>query len=81
MARRRPSLAERFRANRASFALSLELGCTPAEAEAELARRAAWARAEQSRKRLAALDTAAAHRAATREPTATQPAVRRWWLD
>ena len=48
----RQSLAERFRANRENFELALELGCTPIEAGAELARRRArlrWLAAEQRR--------------------------------
>ncbi len=35
------SLAEHYRAHRQAFTLALEKGCTPREAEAELARRAA----------------------------------------
>lgn len=53
MAASRLSPAERYRAHRAAFELALELGCTPKEAEAELARRAARQRWEESRDRLA----------------------------
>lgn len=52
--RPRLSLAERLRAHREAFELALELGCTPREAEEELARRAARKRWEESRDRLAA---------------------------
>lgn len=40
MPRKPDSLAERYRAHRAAFQLALQLGCTPKEAEAELAKRA-----------------------------------------
>ncbi|WP_298290300.1 hypothetical protein [Novosphingobium sp.] len=40
MPRKPTSLAERYRAHRAAFELAQQLGCTPKEAEAELARRA-----------------------------------------
>jgi hypothetical protein len=42
--------AERMRAHREAFTLALELGCTPREAEAEIARRQArlsWLAADQ----------------------------------
>lgn len=80
MARKAPSLAERYRAHREAFELARELGCTPKEAEAELARRAD---AEQRRKareewqrghdRLEALRNAPIHRADPEPPP--QP----WW--
>lgn len=44
------SLADRFRANREAFELGLQLGCTPAEARAEMDRREArdrWAATER----------------------------------
>ena len=50
----KPTLAERYRAHRQAFELALELGCTPAEAAAELDRRAARARWEQAERRLRA---------------------------
>lgn len=48
------SEAERLRAHRTAFLLAQELNCTPKEAEAELARRAAHARWEQAEQKLAA---------------------------
>ena len=48
------SLAEHYRAHREAFALALELGCTPKEAERELLRRRAREQAEESQRRLAA---------------------------
>jgi hypothetical protein len=39
----RPSLAQRLRIHREAFLLAQELGCTPKDAEAELARRKARA--------------------------------------
>lgn len=47
-------MAERMRRHRAAFTLALELRCTPAEAEAELARREARARWEATNARLQA---------------------------
>lgn len=46
------SLAERYREHRAAFSLAQELRCTPAEAVAELKRRAARERWEATRVRL-----------------------------
>lgn len=41
MPRDKPPLADRLRAHREAFALAQQLGCTPAEAATELARRQA----------------------------------------
>lgn len=49
---RAASLAEQYRAHREEFLLALELGCTPAEARAELARRAARERWQEAKRRL-----------------------------
>lgn len=51
---RHQTTAEQLRAHRAAFTLALELGCTPREAEQELRRRAAKAREEESKRRMAA---------------------------
>lgn len=59
MMARNASLAERYRAHGEAFRLALELGCTPREAECELERRAAHARWEETRNRLAARMNAA----------------------
>ncbi len=48
------SLAERFRANRESFVLALELGCTPAEAAEKLRHRATVERCRAAEARLQA---------------------------
>lgn len=48
----RVPLADRLRLHRQAFELSLELGCTPKEAEQELARRAAADTAAQAAARL-----------------------------
>ncbi len=48
------SLAERWRAHREAFELALQLGCTPKEAEAEIARRKAAQQAREARARLRA---------------------------
>lgn len=50
----RVSLAERLRAHREAFQLALQLGCTPKEAEQEIARRKTAARSREVRARLAA---------------------------
>lgn len=42
------SLADRYRAGREAFTLALELGCTPAQARAELDRRQALANLQQT---------------------------------
>ncbi len=55
----RVSLAERLRAHREAFELALELGCTPKEAEQEIARRKAAAQAREARARLLAKVNAA----------------------
>lgn len=72
--RKSASLAERYRAHRAAFELALELRCTPKEAEAELARRAAHQNWQQGHARLEALKNAPLHRA---EP---EPPPQPWWL-
>lgn len=46
------SLAEHYRRHRRAMTLALELHCTPAEAQAELDRRAARAAWEATRQRL-----------------------------
>ena len=46
--------AEHYRRHRLAFTLALELGCTPKEAEEELARRESRARWEQTNARLEA---------------------------
>jgi phage terminase small subunit len=69
-----PSLAERYRAHREAFELARELGCTPKEAEAELARRRARENWQRSHDRLEALRNAPIHRADPEPPP--QP----WWL-
>lgn len=51
---RSTSIAEHYRAHRQAFELALELGCTPKEAEAELARRAARDRWLATRRKLQA---------------------------
>lgn len=90
-AKRWESLAERFRAHREAFALALELGCTPAEADAELARRAAKARWQDSTQRLHAIKARAnrrqhiraVHQAALAQntPHSAPAAPRCWWQD
>lgn len=81
----RPSLAQRMRAHRAAFTLALELGVTVAEAEAELARRAARDRWETACRRLAALDARPRRTSPARRMTIpsneTPAGLRRWWLD
>lgn len=73
--RRKPSsLAERYRAHRAAFELAQQLGCTPKEAAAELARRAARKEWLERNARLEALKNAPIHRADPEPPP--QP----WWL-
>lgn len=51
---RAASLAEHYRAHREAFALAMELGCTPKQAERELQRRRAAAEAREAQRRLAA---------------------------
>ncbi len=58
MPRKPASLAERYRAHRAAFELARELGCTPKEAEAEIARRAAHREWLKGHHRLEALRNA-----------------------
>ncbi len=74
VARKQANLAERYRAHRAAFELALKLGCTPKEAEAELARRAAHKEWQRGHARLEALKNAPIHRADPEQPP--QP----WWL-
>ena len=52
MAQPKATLAERMRAHREAFELSLKLGCTPKEAEQEIARRNARANWHASKARL-----------------------------
>ncbi len=54
MARRHASIAEYYRAHGRAFRLALELGCTPAEAEAEIAKREARERWDAAERRLRA---------------------------
>lgn len=75
MARARPPLAQRLRAHREELALSIELGCTPREARAELDRRAAWDRHQQLMARAAATLGRASHRSTDPEPPRPTP----WW--
>ena len=51
---RSSSLADYYRAHGEAFRLAQELGCTPKEAECELARRAAQERWAETRRRLQA---------------------------
>ena len=48
------SQSEKWREHRQAFLLALELGCTPKEAEAEIARIAAWEKHRALQDRLAA---------------------------
>lgn len=73
MPRRPASQAERYRAHRAAFELAIELRCTPKEAEAELARRAAHEEWQRGHARLEALKNAPIHRA---DP---EPPPLPWW--
>lgn len=68
------SIAERYRAHRAAFLLAQELGCTPREAEAELARREAAARDAEAVRRLNAKK--AGHPIAPDPESETSP---QWW--
>ena len=63
------SLAQRYRAHREAFTLALELGCTPREAEAEIARRKTRLRWLAAQQRLQA-------RTQSREPIFTPDAAR-----
>ena len=76
MPRRAVPLAERLRRHREAFALALDLGCTPAEAEAELARRAARARWIEARDRLEAKRNRRPTRPA---PQLTPEPAQPWW--
>lgn len=64
---RHASLADYYRAHREAFQLAQELHCTPKEAEAVLAGRAARARWEETSRRLAAKLAAPLPRAAVSE--------------
>lgn len=65
------SQAEYYRAHRAAFLLSLELGCTPKEAQAEIDRRASRERCLEAQRRLQAkMDAPISHR---HEPPADAP--------
>lgn len=72
--RKSASLAERYRAHRAAFELAQQLGCTPKEAEAELARRAAKQEWQRAHDRLEAL------RNAPLRPPEPEPRPLPWWL-
>lgn len=72
--RKPASLAERYRAHREAFELARELGCTPKEAEEQIARRKARQQWQQGHDRLEALRNAPIHRADPEPPP--QP----WWL-
>lgn len=65
----RVSLAEHYRSHRQAFALALELGCTPREAEEELARLAARDRCAAANARLSRLQ----------HPTTPTPTIAAWW--
>lgn len=69
------NLAERYRAHRRAMELALELHCTPNEAKAELARREARARWEQTQRTLRAKvrPARAARPAAAAQPLPEQP--------
>lgn len=70
-------LAEKYRRHRAAFALSLELKCTPREAEEELRRRAARERDRQAQERLDSKMAAQPHR--WPDDTATE-IPQPWWM-
>lgn len=72
--RKPASLAERYRAHRAAFELAQQLGCTPKEAEAALARRAAQQEWQRGHDRLEAL------RNAPLRPPDLAPPPQPWWL-
>lgn len=77
MARDARSLAERYRAHRVLFLLALELGCTPAEAEARLAARQARARWQHA---VARLDAKRAGRPPPPEPHEEPNPENLWWM-
>jgi hypothetical protein len=74
MPRKAVSLADRLRRHRAAFELALELGITPAEAETELTRRDAQAKAQAAAQRLNTRMTSP-----LRPETAPDPPVQPWW--
>lgn len=78
MPRKPTSLAERYRAHRVAFKLAQQLGCTPKEAEAEIARRAARQRWLRTLARLEALK----NRRGTPQPiygADPEPPPQPWW--
>lgn len=77
MPRKPVSLAERYRAHRAAFELAQQLGCTPKEAEAELARRAARKDWLERNARLEALRNAPVHPIHGADP---EPPPQPYWL-
>ena len=70
----KPTLAERLRAHREAFDLSLEMGITPADAAKILESRAAAARAREAQARLDRLTQSPLRP----EPTADPP-PQPWW--
>lgn len=70
------STAEQYRIHRAAFALALELGCTPREAEAELRRRSAWQHLQETKQRATAQ---AAPQPVARMAVNPEPAPEPWW--
>lgn len=74
------SLADRYRQHRVAFKLAQELGCTPAEANAEMARRAARQRWEDTRARLdAKMRAPLRQRAAAMPQTDSEERPLPWW--
>lgn len=76
-ARPRPTPAERMRRHREAFQLAQQLGCTPLEAEAELATRAARERWLKAKARLDA--KLAARPRATPSTTTEEERSTAWW--
>ncbi len=74
MPRKPKSLADRLRRHRAAFELALQLKITPAEAEAELTRRDAQAKAQAAAQRLNTRMTTP-----LRAETAPDPPAQPWW--
>lgn len=73
------SIAEHYRAHREVFSLAQELGCTPREAQAEMACRAAKARWEETAGRLRAR-MEAAPRARASAPVENDAARAEPWM-
>ncbi|WP_068091042.1 hypothetical protein [Novosphingobium rosa] len=71
----KPTTAERTRALREAFELGLQMGCTPAEAAEEMARRRAAAASKAARDRLRAIES----RPLPRPNTTPRSPARDWW--